>query len=121
MGGGGSLRHRRRWLGESLWQLGVPTRPLIRLFFRASHRERGAINVTFTPSTTGSVTGTLSITHDDAGSPHEVSLSGAGISGKCIPPGGGCFGPGPNDCCPAPRPHHSLCSNPTGWGTCVED
>jgi hypothetical protein len=39
---------------------------------------------------------------------------------NCIPFGGACFGPGPNRCCPAPRGHHSFCSNPTGWGTCIE-
>jgi hypothetical protein len=38
----------------------------------------------------------------------------------CIPQGGACFGPGHPNCCPAPRGHHSYCSNPTGWGTCVE-
>jgi hypothetical protein len=38
----------------------------------------------------------------------------------CIPPGGACYGPGPNVCCPAPWPHHSFCSNPTGWGSCIE-
>jgi hypothetical protein len=39
---------------------------------------------------------------------------------NCIPFGGECFGPGPNRCCPAPFPHHSFCSNPTGFGTCIE-
>jgi hypothetical protein len=38
----------------------------------------------------------------------------------CIPLGGACYGPSGNHCCPAPRPHHSFCSNPTGWGTCFE-
>jgi len=38
------------------------------------------INVTLTPSATGSVTLMLSITDNTAGSPQAVSLSGAGIS-----------------------------------------
>jgi hypothetical protein len=76
------------------------------------------INVTFTPSATGSVTGTLSVTDNAPGSPQTVSLSGT--CAGCIPQGGACFGPGPNNCCPAPRGHHSFCSNPTGWGTCTE-
>jgi hypothetical protein len=77
------------------------------------------INVTFTPGATGSVTGTLSVTDNALGSPQTVSLSGTCVG--CIPQGGACFGPGPNNCCPAPRGHHSYCSNPTGWGTCTED
>jgi len=36
------------------------------------------INVTFTPSTTGSISGTLSVTDSAPGSPHSVSLSGTG-------------------------------------------
>lgn len=39
---------------------------------------------------------------------------------SCIPQGGACYGPSGNHCCPAPRGHHSYCSNPTGWGTCTE-
>jgi hypothetical protein len=77
------------------------------------------INVTFTPNAIGSVTGTLSVTDNALGSPQTVSLSGTCVG--CIPQGGSCFGPGPNNCCPAPRGHHSFCSNPTGWGTCIED
>jgi len=77
------------------------------------------INVTFTPGATGSVTGTLSVTDNAFGSPQTVSLSGTCVG--CIPQGGACFGPGPNNCCPAPRGHHSFCSDPTGWGTCQED
>lgn len=42
-------------------------------------------------------------------------------AGRCTPQGGLCFGPGPNHCCPAPRGHHSFCSNPTGRGTCIEN
>jgi hypothetical protein len=65
------------------------------------------------------VTGTLSVTDNALGSPQTVSLRGTCIG--CIPQGGACFGPGPNNCCPAPRGHHSYCSNPTGWGTCNEN
>nr|WP_255604260.1 choice-of-anchor D domain-containing protein [Oscillochloris sp. ZM17-4] len=38
------------------------------------------IDVTFTPTATGSRSGTLTITNDAAGSPHSVGLSGAGIA-----------------------------------------
>lgn len=38
------------------------------------------INVTFTPSTTGVRNGTLSITDNSAGSPHQVSLTGVGVA-----------------------------------------
>jgi hypothetical protein len=38
---------------------------------------------------------------------------------KCIPFGGLCHGRTAH-CCPAPRGHHSYCSNPSGWGTCTE-
>jgi len=38
---------------------------------------------------------------------------------SCIPFGSPCYGPdGPGQCCPAPFPHHSYCSDPTGWGIC---
>lgn len=76
-------------------------------------------NVTFTPTATGTVTGTLSVTDSAPVSPQTVSLSGTCVG--CVPQGGECFGPGPNHCCPAPRGHHSYCSNPTGWGTCTEN
>jgi Protein of unknown function (DUF1573)/Abnormal spindle-like microcephaly-assoc'd, ASPM-SPD-2-Hydin len=79
------------------------------------------INVTFTPSTTGTLTGTLSITDNAPGSPQTVSLSGSGFAGSCIPQGGECYGPSHPNCCAAPRGHHSYCSNPTGWGTCTEN
>jgi hypothetical protein len=62
------------------------------------------INVTFTPSTTGTLTGTLSVTDNVPASPQTVSLSGTGAlghgSGYCtIKPGpntldGYCFHPG---------------------------
>jgi hypothetical protein len=38
---------------------------------------------------------------------------------RCIPLGGACFGPRRPHCCPAPFPHHSLCSSRTGWGRCL--
>jgi len=38
------------------------------------------INVTFTPSATGSLNGTLSLTDNAPGSPHSVSLSGTGVT-----------------------------------------
>ncbi len=79
------------------------------------------IDVTFKPGAAGSASGTLSITDDALSSPQIVLLSGTGVTGTCIPQGGACFGPGPkNQCCPAPRGHHSFCSNSTGWGTCTE-
>jgi hypothetical protein len=36
----------------------------------------------------------------------------------CIPIGERC-GPGLPRCCAAPFPHHSFCSNPTGFGVCL--
>jgi len=45
------------------------------------------INVTFTPSSTGNFTGTLSITDNASGSPQTVSLSGTGV---LPPPPRGC-------------------------------
>jgi hypothetical protein len=39
-----------------------------------------AINVTFTPTTTGVRNGTLTITDNSAGSPHTVSLTGTGVA-----------------------------------------
>jgi hypothetical protein len=74
-----------------------------------------SISVTFKPSASGMRTATLSVSDNAASSPQTVALSGG-----CIPQGGQCFGPNHN-CCPAPFPHHSFCSNPTGFGTCVED
>jgi hypothetical protein len=49
-----------------------------------------------------------------------VTLIGTCVGPGCIPIGGACFGPSHN-CCPAPFPHHSFCSNPTGFGTCIEN
>jgi hypothetical protein len=74
------------------------------------------VEVTFTPGSTGSLDGTLSCADNAADSPQTAALSGTG----CIPQGGACYGRGAS-CCPAPRGHRSYCSNPTGWGTCVEN
>jgi len=38
----------------------------------------------------------------------------------CIPIGSACYGPARPHCCPPGFPHHSFCSNRTGWGTCIE-
>jgi len=74
-----------------------------------------SISVTFKPTATGLRTAALSVSDNAAGSPQTVVLTGG-----CIPQGGLCFGPSGGHCCPAPYPHHSYCSNPTGWGTCTE-
>jgi hypothetical protein len=82
------------------------------------------INVTFTPSASGSLTGTLSVTDNAVGSPQTLPLSGTGVAGSCIPQGAESYGPGGPGylkCCAAPRGHHSYCSNSTGWGTCTEN
>ena len=42
------------------------------------------INVTFTPSATGSVTGTLTVTDNAPGSPQTVSLSGMGVTSNYV-------------------------------------
>ena len=76
--------------------------------------------VTFSPSTEGTLNGTLAATDNAAGSPQTVALTGTCVGSGCIPQGGVCFGPSAN-CCPAPRGHHSFCSNPAGFGTCVEN
>jgi hypothetical protein len=79
------------------------------------------VHVTFRPTTSGNIMGTLSVTDNAPDSPQVVLLGGTGVSGMCVPLGGLCYGPGPNHCCPGPFPHHSFCSNPTGWGTCTLD
>jgi hypothetical protein len=78
------------------------------------------INVTFIPSSAGSITSTLSVTDNAADSPQTVPLSGTGVA-ACLPQGAMCYGPAHPQCCAVPRPHHAVCSNPNGWGTCVED
>ena len=82
-----------------------------------------AVSVTFTPGTTGSLNGTLGCADSAADSPQTVTLSGTGVDQPppCIPQGGACFGPGQTHCCAAPFPHHSYCSNSTGWGSCTEN
>ena len=83
------------------------------------------INVTFAPTTEGDFTSNLSITDNAKSSPQTVALSGKAIAQPppptCIPQGGACFGPDRPHCCAAPFPHHSYCSNSTGWGTCTEN
>jgi len=68
------------------------------------------------------------LTHDQRGQPRPDPEDTAGCdigsyefqsAPKCIPIGGSCYGPGPLKCCPAPFPHHSFCSNPNGFGTCL--
>ena len=66
------------------------------------------INVTFTPSTTGSVTGTLSITDNAAGSPQAVSLSGAGISASGYRQEVAVLDPALTAVVLHPCPHHSF-------------
>jgi len=57
------------------------------------------INVTFTPSTAGSINGTLSVTDNAPSSPQDVVLSGTGSSGgRCVPTGGQCYQG--HSCCP---------------------
>jgi probable HAF family extracellular repeat protein len=76
-----------------------------------------SVSVTFKPQATGLRNAALSVSSNASGSPQTVSLCGG-----CIPPYHPCYGPGPNlnRCCSAPYPHHSYCSNATGWGLCVE-
>jgi hypothetical protein len=81
------------------------------------------INVTFAPTTEGDFTSNVSISDNAKSSPQTVPLSGTAVAlppPTCIPQGGACFGPGRPHYCAAPRGQHSYCSNPTGWGTCVE-
>jgi hypothetical protein len=55
------------------------------------------INVSFTPSTTGTLSGTLSLIDNALDSPQSITLSG---TGACVPPGGRCHARG--SCCPDP-------------------
>ena len=41
------------------------------------------VSVTFSPTATGSVNGTLSVTDNGAGSPHSTALTGSGVAGSC--------------------------------------
>jgi hypothetical protein len=80
------------------------------------------INVTFAPTTEGDFASNVSVSDNAKGSPQTVALSGTGVAQPppgCTPQGGMC-GPGLPKCCAAPFPHHSFCSNSTGFGTCVE-
>lgn len=59
-------------------------------FPRLASAASCAINVTFTPSSTGNVSGTLSVTSNAPGSPETISLSGTGSVGMCSTAGQGC-------------------------------
>ena len=48
------------------------------------------INVTFHPTASGNVTGTLSVNDNASGSPQTVSLTGVGVAGLCVPRGMQC-------------------------------
>jgi len=48
------------------------------------------INVTFSPTTTGTVNGTLSVADNGPGSPQTISLTGSGVAGKCQSKGKSC-------------------------------
>jgi len=80
------------------------------------------INVTFDPTAEGDFASSLSITDNAKDSPQTVALSGTGVGQPppCRPQGAEC-GPDLPLCCAAPRGHHSYCSNPSSFGTCVED
>ena len=56
------------------------------------------IRVRFSPTATGSVSGTLSVTDNGAGSPQSTALTGSGVAGQCSSRGQGCF-PGTRNCC----------------------
>jgi hypothetical protein len=56
------------------------------------------VDVTFTPSNTGSLNGTLSVADSAADSPQIVSLSGTGVAGQCRSKGEQCYSGHP--CCP---------------------
>jgi probable HAF family extracellular repeat protein len=73
-----------------------------------------SISITFKPTASGVRNAALSVSDNASGSPQAVSLCGG-----CIPQGHICYGPGQKRCCNVPFPHHSYCSDPTGWGTCV--
>jgi hypothetical protein len=76
------------------------------------------LSVKFKPNATGTRMAALSI-HDNAtGSQQSVALSGTGVAPSCTPIGKTC-GPTLPRCCAAPFPHHSFCSNPTGFGLCL--
>ena len=79
------------------------------------------IHVSFAPSHVGDYSSNVSIIDNATGSPQTVAVSGAAVSqppASCTPIGSIC-GPGRPICCPAAFPHLSVCSNRTGFGTCV--
>lgn len=57
-----------------------------------------SVRVRFSPTATGSVSGTLSVTDNCAGSPQSTALTGSGVAGQCSSRGQGCF-PGTRKCC----------------------
>ena len=56
------------------------------------------INITFSPTATGSVSGTLTVSYTGPGSPQTVSLSGSGVAGSCYSRGQYCSSA--RRCCP---------------------
>ncbi len=56
------------------------------------------IEVVFTPTSSGRVSGTLSLADDAADSPQSLTLSGTGEAGRCSPKGLQCGGPFPSCC-----------------------
>jgi hypothetical protein len=49
-----------------------------------------SVSVTFSPTATGTVSGTLSVTDNGAGSPQSTALTGSGVAGSCKSKGEGC-------------------------------
>jgi hypothetical protein len=72
------------------------------------------ISVSFTPSATGTLNGTLSLNDNALDSPQSVALSGTGVQQACIPPGGRCHRRG--SCCPVSPPYHDICG---AQGICI--
>jgi hypothetical protein len=48
------------------------------------------ISVTFAPTSTGTVTGTVLLSDNASGSPSEIDLTGTGVAGACVPKGAQC-------------------------------
>jgi hypothetical protein len=72
------------------------------------------VNVTFTPSETGNLTGTLSVTDDAADSPQNCSLNGDGTS-SCVKKNQPCDH-NPNNCCAG-----LVCRNPGSGYVCLTE
>jgi len=70
------------------------------------------VSVSFTPGSTGSLNGTLSVTDSAADSPQIVSLSGTGVAGQCSPAGQQCSPQ--RHCCPG-----LMCMAEGNRGKCV--